>query len=442
MLKYTLVQNGALHVRVGTDWVRIALSLVAVGCSGTSITNVGPASGGASTASGGASTGGASATTGGGIGPTAGSPASGGNGGATGSGGVAPIGGATANGGSGGSSASLVVTGGAGNTGGLTGSTTPALTGGAATTLVATGGAGATGGFVAQTTATGGAVPTGGTGSGTSTGTVAIGGSSAETGGTSANGTTNPTTGGTASSGGASVTGGTSAAAGGTTAASTGLLANCSLLLHMDEAAWSGTAGEVRDASGSDNHGTPMLGATTSATAKFGNAGLFGGEGYVTVDSANDLHVLGAFSVAAWIYPTFLDGSRAPGIIAKRWSWTTDVEFALFLWEQNRLHVDIMSDDNRFASNATFDMGRWYHVAVVFDGSLPVNERVRVYVDGQLDKVAAESSAVVASFDSPVEVGRLRDGGQGFMGSIDEVGLWQRALSEAEVQTVYQLGAL
>jgi hypothetical protein len=148
---------------------------------------------------------------------------------------------------------------------------------------------------------------------------------------------------------------------------------------------------------------------------------------------------MGAFSVVAWIYPTFLDGTtRSPGIVAKRWAWNDSSEFALYLGVENRLWVDIMTEDNRFSSATVFHMAQWYHVAVVFGGSLSAEKRVSVYVDGQLDTTATESSSVVVPFDSPIEVGRLRDGGQGFIGSIDEVALWQRALSAAEVLSIYE----
>src|SRR6185503_14415957 len=47
------------------------------------------------------------------------------------------------------------------------------------------------------------------------------------------------------------------------------------LLLHMDEAAWSGAAGEVRDSSADGHHGAAVAGATTAPAGRFGRAGSF-----------------------------------------------------------------------------------------------------------------------------------------------------------------------
>jgi hypothetical protein len=95
-----------------------------------------------------------------------------------------------------------------------------------------------------------------------------------------------------------------------------------------------------------------------------------------------------------------------------------------------------VGEDDRFSSNIQFSTGHWYHVAVVFDGSLSAEKRVSVYVNGQLDKTAPETSATVTAYDSPVEVGDLPVGGQTFIGSIDEVAMWQRALSADEVMAL------
>jgi hypothetical protein len=206
----------------------------------------------------------------------------------------------------------------------------------------------------------------------------------------------------------------------------------------MDEVTWNGTNGEVKDASGLGNNGTSIAGATTGSPAVFGNAGQFGGAGYVIVNNSDSLHANGAFTVSAWIYPTFLDGSRAPGIVSKRTGYGVNTEFAVFLWTENRLFVDIMGETDRFSSNTQFSTGQWYHVAVVFDGSLATATRVWVYVNGQLDRVAPESSSVVTAYDSQLEIGDLPVGGQTFVGSIDEVAMWQRALRADEVLSIYQ----
>jgi hypothetical protein len=95
-------------------------------------------------------------------------------------------------------------------------------------------------------------------------------------------------------------------------------------------------------------------------------------------------------------------------------------------------------ETDRFESVAVLNNNTWYHVAVVFDGSADPSERVRLYVNGQLDTVHAETSATVTPSSAAVEVGNLPNGGQSFIGVIDEVAFWKRSLSAAEVLSLYQ----
>jgi len=388
------------------------------------------ASGGATasvtnTAIGGTTTGGTSAV-------VAASTVSGGTsiGGNTATGGTAATGGSTAIGGS--TATGGVSIGGSVATGGTTAAPGGAPTGG---TTAVTGGS-ATGG----TTAASGGAPTGGTT--TVTGGSATGGTTAVTGGSATGGTTavtggNATGGATAATGG-SATGG-SATGGATEGGQPSLLSSCTLLLHMDESAWNNTSGEVLDASGAANHGTAVSSATTtSSPAKFGRAGSFGGIGYVSVPDSATLHAGNAFTISAWIYSTGLDGSLSPGILSKRIAYGSGTEFSTFVWTGNHIYVDIDGETDRFASNGVVSNNAWYHVAVVFDGSLVASQRARIYINGQLDSVHAETSSTVTTSSASVLVGNLPNGGDKFIGSIDDVAFWQRALTATEVSAIYQ----
>jgi hypothetical protein len=254
----------------------------------------------------------------------------------------------------------------------------------------------------------------------------------ASTGGANAGGSA---TGGVTTGG--SYTGGTNAGGSATGGTRPALLDNCSLLLHMDESSWNGSPGEAVDASGAGNHATAVDGATTSNNAKFGRGGYFDGIGYLNVADSPTLRPDAAFTVAAWIYPTALDGNASGGIVAKRWGYGNRTAFALFLWLENRLYVDIDGESDRFTSTFQFANNNWYHVAVVFDGTLASDQRARIYVNGNLDSVHTESSAAVSQYDSPLEVGRLRNGGDVLVGSLDEVAMWRRALTSDEIRAVF-----
>lgn len=315
------------------------------------------------------------------------------------------------------------------NSGGATGSN-----GGVGGNGSGGGGATASGG---STEASAGNSAVGGSASGgaisTTAGTTAGGGATTKGNSSSASGGAGGiTTGGT----GGGATGGDSATGG---SSQIGLWSGCKMLLHMDEATWNGTAGEVKDDSGANNAGTAIAGpVTTDSPARLGRAGLFFGSGYLSVPDASSLHAGGAFSVSAWVYPTALNGTSAPGIVSKRIGYGNGTEFAVFAWTNNHVFVDVDSEDHRFESVAVLNTNTWYHIAVVFDGAADPSERVRLYINGQLDTVHAHTSTTVPPSNAAITIGNLPDGGQLFSGAIDEVAFWQRALSAAEVASLSQ----
>ena len=208
------------------------------------------------------------------------------------------------------------------------------------------------------------------------------------------------------------------------------------LLFHMDEAAWNGAQDQVLDASGGRHHGTPTGGATTTAAGKFGRGGLFNGGGScVDVGDTAALRPTTQLSVSAWVMPTGLGRQQPLGIVAKRVDFLVRSAYALFLDTDDRLTVDVDTEDNRFKAGAALTNGRWTHVAMVYDAALPAASRVTLYVDGAAVGSGAESSASIADVPSPLVVGclPLTVPAQGFVGTMDEVAIWHRTLSAAEI---------
>jgi MSHA biogenesis protein MshQ len=137
--------------------------------------------------------------------------------------------------------------------------------------------------------------------------------------------------------------------------------------------------------------------------------------------------------MSAWVNFGYVGGGSFPGIISKRKGLNYYTAYALFLGDQDKVWVDVEYENDRFASTAAFESDRWYHVAVVYDGSAQAAERVHLYVDGALDTVAPETSSEISAFTSDLEVGRLVNGGSTMIGMIDEVAVWRRALGPDEV---------
>jgi hypothetical protein len=86
----------------------------------------------------------------------------------------------------------------------------------------------------------------------------------------------------------------------------------------------------------------------------------------------------------------------------------------------------------------------WHHVVAVRDRSLGVNGQNLLYVDGVLDIPAAVDAAYDAGFESTsavLNIGYLA-GGDRFEDMLDEVALYDRALTAAEIKEHYDDGQL
>ncbi len=218
----------------------------------------------------------------------------------------------------------------------------------------------------------------------------------------------------------------------------------CALYFKMDEPAWTGAAGEVRDSCGT-NPGTAVNGITTAEDPVRGRVGMFSHEtGCIEVPDAPSLHATTALTISAWIKPAMLSPSGF-GIVSKRIDYTKSTEYSVFVWaanngmgSTNQLYVDIDTENDRNSDpTTTLVDGAWRQVTVVYDGSQPMPARVRYYVDGTFTFAAPETSSSIAvpPAEPNLAVGclPLNAPAQSFIGALDDVVIWRRALAASEV---------
>jgi hypothetical protein len=76
--------------------------------------------------------------------------------------------------------------------------------------------------------------------------------------------------------------------------------------------------------------------------------------------------------------------------------------------------------------------GSWIHLAATFDG-----QEIKLYRDGVLENSMDASGLVIAANDLPLAIGGQDNGVKVYNGALDEVHLYDRALSDAEVQALF-----
>lgn len=182
----------------------------------------------------------------------------------------------------------------------------------------------------------------------------------------------------------------------------------------------------VDDASGLRNNGTAS--STTWTTGKFGKALSFNGtSSWVTVNSASSLNLTNRLTLEAWVYPTTTSGWRTVIMRESAANYYLDSSNGSFTGSGPSAGVNNGSYQDVYSSSC-LPSNTWSHLAATWDGTT-----FRVYVNG----VQVASKAIgqsIAATTSPLRIGGNATWGEYFAGKIDEVRIYNRALSQAEIQ--------
>src|SRR6266850_888276 len=187
-----------------------------------------------------------------------------------------------------------------------------------------------------------------------------------------------------------------------------------------------GAGPTVADSSGSNNTGT-ISGATWTPAGRFGSALVFNGtSAVVTVPSAASLQLLTGMTLEAWVYPTVAPaGWRA--VLAKN----TDRYYLMASSDQGNRPVvggTWTAGNQNTVGPSVLAVNTWTHLAATFDGAT-----VRLYVNGVQVASQAQTTALTTSTGT-LQIGGDAYTGENIAGRIDEVRIYNRALSAAEIQ--------
>jgi fibronectin type 3 domain-containing protein len=184
------------------------------------------------------------------------------------------------------------------------------------------------------------------------------------------------------------------------------------------------------------------------ATDRFGNSlsafSFNGTNAYVEVADIQHLRTPSAFTLSAWIQLAPNSTSISQAIITKGVDQDlVNADYSLMVDRsanppQVRMHLNTGGTSGWHWHNGatSLDSLRWYHVVTTFDGSTS-----KIYLDGQLDGQLSVSGPLVSTAE-PLKIGvygPARDLAY-FAGLIDDIRIYNRALSAAEVDSLYRLG--
>lgn len=187
----------------------------------------------------------------------------------------------------------------------------------------------------------------------------------------------------------------------------------------------------VQDLSGHDNHG--LIHGATVVPGVRGEALNFQGRSYVDCGNAATLHPGNAFSISLWVNPS--KGPEYPRVVSKvnsyqlRWHWTRSdpgpPQFAGFF--------------GAVRAPRTPPFGKWHHVVVTF-GRYRDRSSLRMYFDGALVAEQAPKTSKAAQTDGHLYLGVSGPGAryEHYWGLLDELTIFNRELTAAEVESLYR----
>ena len=205
----------------------------------------------------------------------------------------------------------------------------------------------------------------------------------------------------------------------GVSAAPSGLVA----AYNFDE----GTGTTAADSSGNGNTAT-LSGATWSTTGKCGKALSFNGtSNYVRVNDSASLHLTTGMTLDAWVNMTG-GGSWRTVIFKER---TGGMTYSLYAQNGSNRPVGqvYVNAEQNAQGTAAVPLNTWTHLATTYDGTTQ-----KLFVNGVQVASRAQTGSIISS------TGLLKIGGNAiwsewFKGLIDDVRIYNRALSQSEIQT-------
>lgn len=208
-----------------------------------------------------------------------------------------------------------------------------------------------------------------------------------------------------------------------------------------DLAGWWPLDGNPNDQSGNNRHFT-NYGATVT-TDRFGATNKAyqydGVDDYMRVD----IDQSAAFSISAWVY--LESDNRVNGLFQYKYPCIRGGGTVVGGSYGKLGSVTIACGQclpytcNNWSGERTnlFNLGKttWRHIVLTVDGV----DKFRLYVDGVLINTYTKASLITNYSNLPLIIGKVQDENPGYhLGKIDEVGLWNRALTSTEIMGLYE----
>lgn len=189
--------------------------------------------------------------------------------------------------------------------------------------------------------------------------------------------------------------------------------------------------GKIRDRSAYDNHGTLNGGVSNGGYAPSGSALDFNG-GYVQVPTSIDQDNTNKnYTVSAWFNSNDVTQNRQ-GIIGQD---NGGYDFFVQLSRDNNGELMIATgSDTQIKPGSSISSNEWNHITVLLNGS-----NILYSLNGEtIQDTGVDRSNYGSGQESALAIGSISfDSGEDFNGKISDVRVYNRALSQSEINLLY-----
>jgi len=194
---------------------------------------------------------------------------------------------------------------------------------------------------------------------------------------------------------------------------------------------------KVTDSSGNGHDGI-VIGQVKWVDGKFNSALEIAPAGYVRVPHSEDLS-LSSFTVTAWVSTE--DSGRWIGVVSKAYGNETR-NYMMYIHMDTGIPAISIGDKDAnswrdLGAKTVVNNGEWHHVAISFDEDIKVG---KIFVDGVQEGQYNIPNEPPLSEADLVFAAHTDGGGNGYIGLLDEIAIFNVALEEEDIKDVMQNG--
>ncbi|MHC4500444.1 MAG: LamG domain-containing protein, partial [Planctomycetota bacterium] len=193
-----------------------------------------------------------------------------------------------------------------------------------------------------------------------------------------------------------------------------------------------GSGTTVADFSGAGHNGFFAEGTPEWVEGKFGNALKFDGNNKVEIPDHPDFHLTDAVSIALWAKPEDTQPSYAKFFCKQK---SGEYPYGIqYNSSGSSIRATVNASARADSSSTPSFVGEWAHLCMTYDGSAVI-----LYKDGE-EAGRIDASGELQQNDLSLSIGGRLESGQNFNGTIDDVYLFNHALSIEEIQALMKGG--